>query len=425
MQIQEIIKLLANTPSTNGKLAILNEHKNNELLQKYIYLTLSPRVRYFLTSKQVQPLLNLSYVREPLDFQEALNKLEIVRNREITGHDARDFVVNVVNNVHPEQVQLFLNLLDSDLRCGVNYSSVNKVWDDLIKYPEVQLSHTDITRIKFPAISQLKADGVRVVYEDGIFQTRNGSIVEVHSAFDELHELNVRLDGEFVCFKNGTMLDRKTSNGIINKAIKGTISEEEASWIVYQVWDLIQDVKTPYAERFDNLEAFVKTNALSNIKLIESKLVNDVDEAMIHFKELRSQGFEGTIVKNVDAEFENKRSYNLCKMKAEHEADLKVTGYEIGTGKNADRIGNLLLESECGKVKLSCGIFKDFPEEVRDEWLVNLPKIVTVRYNERITAKGRDTESLFLPRVIAVRDDKDEADTLEKMISEESAVSGG
>ena len=199
MQIQEIIKLLANTPSTNDKLAILNEHKNNELLQKYIYLTLSPRVRYFLTSKQVQPLLK--HFDNRMSFEEALENLEPIRKREITGHDARDRVVKTLDRIHPEQVQLFLNLLDSDLRCGVNYSSVNKVWDGLIKYPEVQLSHTDITRIKFPAISQLKADGVRVVYEDGIFQTRNGSIVEVHSAFDELHDLNVRLDGEFVCFE--------------------------------------------------------------------------------------------------------------------------------------------------------------------------------------------------------------------------------
>lgn len=424
MKIREIINLMKETQGTNAKINILKEHKENNLLKEYIYLTLSPRVRYYLTSKQVKPLLNHHHHR--ITFAEAIENLEPVRNRELTGHDARDRVVNTLDRVHLDEIPLLLNLLDSKLDCGLNYKGVNKIWDNLIKYPKVQLAQTDITRINFPAISQLKADGVRILYEDGIFQTRNGSIVEVHSAFDNLYPLNVRLDGEFVCFKDGTMLDRKTSNGIINKAIKGTISEEEASWIVYQVWDLIpSDYSVPYKERFENLNSFLSASKLDNIKIIDSKIVQDIDEAMTDFWEKRQEGFEGTIVKNMDAPFEPKRSFNVCKMKAEYEADLKVVGFDLGTGKNANRVGNLLLESECGKVQLSCGIFKDFPEEIRDEWLINLPKIVTVRYNERITSKGRETESLFLPRVIAIREDKNEADSLEKMISEESIVNKG
>lgn len=420
MKIQDIFKLLESTSGTNDKIQILKDNKDSEILKEYVYLTESPRVRYYLTSDQIKPLLKNQYDNgHKISFEDALNSLNKVKDREITGHEARDYVVSVLDQVHPDQVQLFLNLLDSDLRCGIGYKAINKVWGNLIQYPEVQLAHTDITKINFPAYSQLKADGVRVLYEDGVFQTRNGSIVETLGKFDFLKNFNIKLDGEFVCYENGYPMDRKTSNGIINKALKNTISEEEANQIVYVVWDMPN--KLQYKERFNTLTQFLNKENFRNIKLIESKIVTNIDEAMEHFTELRSRGEEGSILKNLNSLFENKRSFNLCKMKAEYEADLLVTGYELGTGKNENRIGNLLLESSDGKVKTSCGIFKDFPEEIRDEWLINLPKIVTVRYNERITAKGKDTESLFLPRVISVRNDKNEADSLEKMIKEEGA----
>lgn len=421
--ISKIIQELRDTPGTNDKLAILESNKENELLKEYIYLTLSPRVRYFIKSNTIPEVQGRNVV---LTIQDSIDALEKVKNRELTGNAARDYIYSILSSVSEENEELLRNMFDSDLRCGVNHSSVNKIWKDLIKYPEVLLASTDLETIHYPAYSQLKADGVRVLYEDGIFQTRNGNILEVHNAFDELHKLNVRLDGEFVCYKDGKPLDRKTSNGIINKAGKGTISPEEADLIVYQVWDFIRkDVKAFYSERFDELETFLEENKLPNLILIESKIVNNYDEALEHFKDCRRAGHEGTILKNTNSLFENKRSKNIVKMKAEYEADLLVTGFEYGTGKNKDRIGNLLLESACGNVKVSCGVFKDFPEEIRDDWLPEnqgLPKIVTVRYNERITAKGRETESLFLPRVISVRTDKNEADDLDKMIKEEEAV---
>lgn len=411
-----IIQKLKETSGTNDKIQTLKDNKESQELKRYVYLTESPRVRYYMKSSSIPDV----HSKGSLTLSECLDILEDVKERNVTGHSARDLIISVFEKTTPQNQELLRNLLDSDLRCGIGYKAINKVWDNLIQYPEVQLASTDIQGITFPAFSQLKADGVRVVYTDGVFQTRNGTIPETLGVFDYLKELNIRLDGEFVCYEGTEPLDRKTSNGIINKALKGTITQEEANKIVYLVWDMPSE--KPYKDRFEELKHFLIEELPTNMELIESIIVQDIDEAQEHFKEKRKEGLEGTILKNLDSKFENKRSKSIVKMKAEYEADLKVTGFEYGTGKNSNRVGNLLLESACGNVKVSCGIFKDFPEEIRDEWLEDLPRIVTVRYNERIKAKGRETESLFLPRVISVRSDKDDADTLEKMTQDEKGA---
>ena len=44
-----------------------------------------------------------------------------------------------------------------------------------------------------------------------------------------------------------------------------------------------------------------------------------------------------------------------------------------------------------------------------------LGKIVEVKYNDIIKSKGKDEISLFLPRFIKIRDDKDQANSIEEI----------
>lgn len=411
MNQYDLISKITAEPKTTEKMKLLSTADST--IKQLFFNTYSPRVRYWLTSKTITVPGSFEGT---LGLSEILDSLNIIANRKLTGYDARDYVECLLSKGTKELSNLILNMFDGDQKCGVNVALLNKLWPGFIKYPEVMLASTDISNITYPSYSQLKADGTRVIY-DGVFQTRNGSVLETFDYFEWLPD--VLLDGEFVCFKDGEFLDRQTSNGIINKSLKGTITREEASTIRYLVWDMPS--KEQYSRRFNKLESFVNSNNDKNIILIESRIVNNQDDAIDHFNEVRSKNLEGTILKNINSKFENKRSKNMVKMKAEYDADLRVVGFEYGTGKNKDKIGNLVLESEDGQVKCSCGIFKDFDESVREDWLSDMPKVVTVRYNSRIRSKGADHESLFLPRIIARRDDKDFADTLKKMVSDEHA----
>jgi ATP-dependent DNA ligase len=98
-------------------------------------------------------------------------------------------------------------------------------------------------------------------------------------------------------------------------------------------------------------------------------------------------------------------------MKAELEADLRVTGFLAGSGKYAGKIGSLLVESADGKVKSAVGTGLDDEERSYDP-SVFIGQIVAVKYNAMIEDKKTGAKSLFLPVFVEVRDDKTVADVI-------------
>ena len=125
-----------------------------------------------------------------------------------------------------------------------------------------------------------------------------------------------------------------------------------------------------------------------------------------------AEGEEGIILKNMTGKWENKRSKDLVKMKAEKDADLVVVDWQEGTGKFAGMMGALVCQTSDGKVEVNIG--SGYSDEQRKEFTKEamMGRIVTVLYNERIASKARtDVDSLFLPRFIELREDKDEANS--------------
>jgi hypothetical protein len=130
------------------------------------------------------------------------------------------------------------------------------------------------------------------------------------------------------------------------------------------------------------------------------------------FTEYFTAGFEGIILKDTTAIWENKRSKSLIKFKGELECDLKVVGWEEGTGKNVGKLGALVCESADGVIRVNVG--SGFNDEDRNSIKAAdvIGKIVAVKYNARIKNKSEGaTESLFLPIFLEIREDKTQADS--------------
>lgn len=431
MSILGILDELAATSSRLEKEAILRNNVDNMTLKRVFKLAYDKQVIFWTKQLPEREDFNLPYI----SLDDALTYIERdICTRYFTGHAADDYFLKLLGNVNADDAEVIKRVVLKDLRCGCTVNTANKVWKDLVEKPAFMLCHTDTKAIKYPAMSQMKEDGTRGKFifdgETVTIISRNGNPIETHGTFDRwaqrLKEPMI-LDGELVAFKNGKRMVRKDSNGIVNKAVRGTITPEEAALLVYIAWD-VETMNAPYSKRFAAIENW--DNIVDNLDdkdkviAVENKLVNTYEEAYEHFKDARRRGLEGTILKNIDAMWQGKRSFDLVKFKAEIEAEFKVVGFEYGKKgtKNEHRLGALHIETEDGKVKCDVGIFKDFPDTVRDTWLSDVPKIVTVRYNERITSKGSDTQSLFLPRVISVRHDKDKADTLDDLIAIEKAT---
>lgn len=281
----------------------------------------------------------------------------------------------------------------------------------------------EIDRINFPCIAQTKADGMRanIIVKDGGVQvfSRNGKVMNLFGQFDvfaNLFDRAVVLDGELLVKEDGKVLDRKTGNGILHKAVVGTISPEEAKKVSIVLWDIIfhEDwQKGKFAMTSDKrLELLQNIKATPVHSIIDTRVVTSLDDAQELFKEKLALGEEGIILKNTNHIWENKRSKQIVKMKEVIESDLKIIGFAQGTGKASGMLGALQCQNADGSIRVDVGTgFTD--DNRKDIWAKReelLNTIVTIKHNGTITRKDSNTKSLFLPVFVELRPDKSEAD---------------
>jgi DNA ligase-1 len=123
-------------------------------------------------------------------------------------------------------------------------------------------------------------------------------------------------------------------------------------------------------------------------------------------KEAIDAGFEGIMIKDLDATYECKRSAKWLKMKPFIEVSLEVKNVEEGTGKNEGRLGALVLEGVDDGLVISVNCGSGFSDSDRNEfWSTrdSLPgQIVEVRA-DAVTQNQDGTYSLRFPRFLRFR----------------------
>jgi hypothetical protein len=436
--IKDILDDLASNNSRLYKEQVLQQEVNNPTLQQVIELALNPFMNFYI-KKIPEYTLNLDAKnQDPLD--QALIRLNLLSNRTLTGNAGIDHLRIILSSVSVADAQVIERIIAKDLRCGVSSATVNKIWPGLIpEYPCMLASAFDaklLARVSYPAFAQLKMDGMRfnAIVKNGKveFRSRNGKEINIPNPDFEIpfrfmaQELGLDLvfDGELVVAgPDGRPLDRKTGNGILNKAVKGTMSVAEAVQVRASVWDLITlsgfqagVESVPYNDRLTRLYTLLdalQTQRRQLSHLVEMVYTTKVDneyQAKKIFEDFLADGQEGIILKTRDGIWENKRSKHLIKFKGELECDLRVVDWEEGTGKNVGRLGALVLESDCGGIRVNVGT--GFSDADRDSinHANSVGRIVAVKYNSRISDKSSGTESLFLPVFVEFRTDKNQAD---------------
>ncbi len=428
--VYEIIKELEANSSTNKKLEILKKNKNNIVLKDFFYHALSPEKVFYI--QKIPPYQSYQCQKFQQILLWAISQLDMLSSRIYTGHEGIAHLQTVLSNLSPENANLIERIIKKDPNCGVSTTTVNKVWKNLIKeYPIAlceRLNEKTKKNIVFPSYVQNKEDGMRCcihVTQDKVeFRTRSGKVFELNEeialTFKAIGSGYV-YDGEaLVVDKNGNILSRKIGNGILNKAIKGTISEKEKNMIVFHLWDMIYEedfwkgyCNVKYPNRLSKLKNRVNGISSNRVKCLDTEIVNNWEEIETIFQKSLASGKEGVIVKNIDSIWENKRLKTHIKLKAEKDADLLCIGFEPHS-KNPNMIGSLLLTTSCGKLKTSCGSGLTDEDRLKDPKYY-LDKIIEITYNEIITRVGEETKSLFLPIYQTVRLDKTTANSLEEL----------
>jgi len=461
-EIRKIIDELRENNSSLYKEQVLNKYKDNETLKKFLFYVYNPRYNYWIAKIPEDNLMETKY---PINFLES-NLLFIafdrLRKRGITGNEAIHFIKNTMNGFLQDGRELFELVLNRDIKCNVGVKLINKVFNNLIpEVPYCRCSSFDkgdfdnIFKDGY-AICQLKSDGI---FSYIIKQNDEVSLLTRAGTTWSSKELTIVMQnfpndtvlvGEALIKDGDKFLDRKTGNGLINSFIKRyTTSDsliekiEQASekaktklkvkfaenmdeWnyteehLHFSLWDMISVEEfekgfsgNTYQKRFTELNYLLSKCIMGEkLSIIPSVNVGTVEEAMEYANAYMQQGLEGAILKSPNLLFENKTSRLAVKIKAELDCDLKVIGYEIGTGKYENMIGSLICESADGELLVNVGT--GLTDKDRSIPFSNyLDKIVTIKYNERIKAKDSSKYSLFLPVFIEIREDKTEADRLE------------
>lgn len=363
--------------------------------------------------------------------------LDNLANRTLTGNKARDAYAFWLRTLSPKSRALLCRILNKDLRCKVTDTILNKVQPGFIPVFDVMLAHKfEEKRILGRAVAaEPKKDGVRVlaIIHNGVatFYSRTGKpfpaldhLRESLAAFCDLaksdgglhnHELNAYLgdcDGESACI----VLDGEMVSGSFNKTV-GDVRRKsvEATDAVFEIFDAIPykkfldgeiiDISFRYRRRM--LEALFEHNKDPRFSLIEHEpLIGTATRAYEVYNGYRARGFEGAMIKDLDAPYRKSRSHAWLKMKAQESIDIRIKGIFEGQGKYVGSMGGVICDFNGVDVRIGGG----FSDEQRAEWWKSWHgvnngiegRLICVEYHE-ITPDG----SLRHPRFVSFRDDKD------------------
>jgi DNA ligase-1 len=351
--------------------------------------------------------------------------------RELTGHDARDAIELALSASTERQWNgWYRRILIKDMRAGFSETTVNKIAKALKKPEfsvplfECMLAHDGANHEKKIAGKKLlepKLDGVRVITiinaanKTATMYSRNGKVLEnfghITSAIEaniELFDRSMVLDGEMVSSSFQALMKQ------VHR--KSDAQTDDARLMLFDVLPLSEfqaGTSIMGQKRRSNLLRGMKTvldkvGSIDIIPQIEVDLGSYVGELQFkqYNKDAIEAGFEGIMIKDLDALYVCKRHASWLKMKPFIEVSLEVTDVEEGTGKNEGRLGALVCSGvDDGKaIVVNCG--SGFSDSDRIEFWSSrdsLPgQIVEVRA-DAITQNQDGTYSLRFPRFLRFR----------------------
>jgi len=345
--------------------------------------------------------------------------------RKLTGHDARDAIELCLTSAkQSEWNDWYLPILTKDLRCGVSEKTINKVvgkkWANYaVPVFSCQLAHDSAnheTKVAGKKLIEVKLDGVRVitiVYPDGRVDqfSRNGKELVNFLHIKEQFAKTVTGITEAVVFDGEIM---SSSFQDLMKQVHRK-SNVEASDSVLHLFDFLTldafnkgKWNRKQTERSEKLLAWkdLWAEETPNIEIVAQELVDlDTAAGQKRFREINAQaiagGYEGIMIKDVDAPYECKRTVSWLKLKPFIEVTLEVVDVEEGTGKNAGRLGALVCRGSDDGRDITVNVGSGLTDDQRDSIWANrssvIGQLVEVRA-DAITQNQDGTYSLRFPR---------------------------
>ena len=351
-------------------------------------------------------------------FKELANELQA---RELTGHAARDAIELAMSVATTEQWNgWYRRILIKDLRCGMSEKTVNKVVPGCIPVFTCALAHDSAKHEKKMTGKkqiEIKLDGVRVITiirgnKVEMF-SRNGKqfhnfghiIAELEAVIKEYPvPYPLVLDGEVMSadFQDLMKQIHRKDGKQHNDAVLHLFDTVPLGCFINGSWDKPQSFRSEITKHWVEEHKDV----LEHVQALDWENVDlDTAEGQTRFVELNKAavdgGYEGVMIKDVDAPYECKRTHAWLKAKPFIEVTLEVVDVEEGTGRNEGRLGALVCsgEDDGRNIQVNCG--SGFSDTDRDSFWTRRSSIVGQLVEVRadaVTQNQDGTYSLRFPR---------------------------
>jgi DNA ligase-1 len=320
-----------------------------------------------------------------------------------------------------------------DLKCGISEVTINKVLKEFPNIKQIQLFECMLAhdgakqekRLVGKKLLEPKLDGVRVVTVINVVSrtatmySRNGKLLENFSHITDAIEANIGMFDRSIII-DGEMVSSSFQALMKQVHRKSDVQSSDARLMAFDVLPLSEFLAGESImgqRRRSNLLRSMQPqfDKIGNIDIIPQQEVDlDTYVGELEFKQYNKDaieaGFEGIMIKDIDAKYECKRSTSWLKMKPFIEVSLTVVAVEEGSAetKNVGKLGALVCEGEDDGKFIRVNVGGGYTDELRDSiWASKdtvIGQIVEVRADAATRSQdSEDIYSLRFPRFLRFR----------------------
>ena len=421
----EFVKQMNAYNSRSLKQTILNFYKDDSVIRRYLQIAFDPFKVYGISTKKLnkQILACANYFPQTTTVFELFEYLEAHNTGTMSEILECQNAVAAARYESEELAALLESLICKDLSIGCDAKTINKEIPGLIPTFNVQLANKYFDKPEYVegktfAITT-KIDGGRIIAlkENGqvTFYTRAGQKYEglvdlEREMLDKLPD-GLCLDGEITLLNN----EGVPSKEAYKQAMKITRADGEKHGVKMLVFDAMlaeefrdQKCERVWEERRRALNMIFGSRDLTYFELLPV-LYEGEDTSMITtlLDEAVAAQQEGIMINLTLAPYEFKRTNYLLKVKKFNSADLRVIGFEEGTGKYVGMLGALICDYKDNVVRVGSGLTDNQRKEIWQNRFKYLDTIVEISYFEE-TKDSTGKKSLRFPTFKDFRPDKTE-----------------
>ena len=399
-----------------------------------LHMTYNPYIKF-----NIKKIKNIKGKSLGFSYLEFITLLKDLSNRIITGNEAIDAVHNFLSKCNDTEIKWLTKVIQKDLKIGITEKTVNKVFGaGFIPTFSCMLAHP-FKRFPKRYIEQPKLDGYRCLAfrfpDRAELMTRNGRLISgytnIEQEIEKILPIGYMSDGEIMA-RGDSFND--TQSQVFDKKSKGIKDG------IYRIFDMLTidefnagKGKLMLRARLKLLDNTFGAFTSDHIELVPSSefftdTEEDIEKAQELYRQFVNEGYEGGMIKDLDAYYECKRTYATQKLKPVKDIDLPIIRVLPGeTGTQFEHVaGSVEVDFNGNPVGIGSGLItmevllrkckregrEPLKEEIQRtrEWLWenrnNLPDtILEIKYQDETTNK-QGTASLRFPTFHKLRYDK-------------------